>query len=80
MNNKLSFLLEAKANGKYIGVPSFCTANRMAIKACMQYAKKNSQLVIFEATANQVNQDGGYTGMKPHQYIDFIEKIADSRF
>ncbi|NLJ95490.1 MAG: class II D-tagatose-bisphosphate aldolase, non-catalytic subunit [Clostridiaceae bacterium] len=77
MNNKLSFLLEAKANGKYIGVPSFCTANRMAIKACMQYAKKNSQLVIFEATANQVNQDGGYTGMKPHQYIDFIEKIAD---
>ena len=33
--------------------------------------------VLIEATCNQVNQDGGYTGMTPAAFRAFVEGIAD---
>jgi D-tagatose-1,6-bisphosphate aldolase subunit GatZ/KbaZ len=33
--------------------------------------------VLFEATCNQVNQEGGYTGMTPPDFVDFVHAIAD---
>lgn len=59
------------------GMPSFCTANGIVIEACMEEAKKNGKPVLFEATANQVNQFGGYTGMRPADYRDFVYSIAE---
>ena len=35
------------------------------------------RLALIEATSNQVNQDGGYTGMTPADYRDFVGAIAD---
>jgi tagatose-1,6-bisphosphate aldolase non-catalytic subunit AgaZ/GatZ len=32
--------------------------------------------VLIEATCNQVNQDGGYTGMTPADFRRFVEDIA----
>ena len=34
------------------------------------------RLVLFEATCNQVNQDGGYTGMTPADFVNFVRGIA----
>lgn len=34
-------------------------------------------LVLIEATCNQVNQEGGYTGMTPADFRDFVFGIAD---
>ena len=34
-------------------------------------------LLLVEATCNQVNQDGGYTGMRPTDFRDFVRGIAD---
>ncbi len=76
MKNKLRFLLDKKAQGDFVSIPSFCTANNLAIKAVLQYAKKNSKIALIEATANQVNQDGGYTGMRPKDFADFVTSIA----
>lgn len=33
--------------------------------------------LLVEATCNQVNQDGGYTGMTPADFISFVHTIAD---
>jgi D-tagatose-1,6-bisphosphate aldolase subunit GatZ/KbaZ len=33
--------------------------------------------VLIEATCNQVNQFGGYTGMTPRDFVDFVYSIAD---
>ena len=33
--------------------------------------------MLFEATCNQVNQDGGYTGMTPADFVAFVHAIAD---
>ena len=33
-------------------------------------------MVLFEAICNQVNQDGGYIGMTPVGFVDFVHGIA----
>jgi D-tagatose-1,6-bisphosphate aldolase subunit GatZ/KbaZ len=33
--------------------------------------------VLIEATCNQVNQFGGYTGMRPADFVQFVHEIAD---
>ena len=58
----------------FLGIPSFCTANELVIEACIRQAARFNDYVLIEATANQVNQYGGYTGMKPADFRDFVLK------
>lgn len=60
-----------------VGVYSVCTANGPVIKSSLEFAKKNNSILVVEATANQVNQFGGYTGMKPADYREFVYELAD---
>ena len=44
----------------------------------MFHAQRTGQdFLLFEATCNQVNQDGGYTGMTPADFVRFVHGIAD---
>ena len=70
-------LQKRKQGMNFAGIPSFCTASDLVIEACLQQALRFDDCVLVEATANQVNQYGGYTGMKPADYRDFVYKIAD---
>jgi D-tagatose-1,6-bisphosphate aldolase subunit GatZ/KbaZ len=67
-------LISRNRNGEAIGLPCFCTANEHVLRAILKSAKISGQLTVIEATCNQVNQDGGYTGMQP---ADFMAWIAD---
>lgn len=58
------------------GIPSICSAHPLVIEASMLHALKQGAHLLVEATCNQVNQDGGYTGMTPADFRDFVEKIA----
>lgn len=58
------------------GIPSICSAHPVVIEAAMRHAARLGLPVLIEATCNQVNQDGGYTGMTPADFRDFVEKIA----
>lgn len=64
-------------NKKDVGIYSVCTASEPVIEAAIEYAKEKDSIVVIEATANQVNQFGGYTGMKPEDYREFVYKIAE---
>lgn len=64
-------------NKKPVGIYSVCTANRLVIKAALEFAKENDTLALIEATANQVNQFGGYTKMKPIDFKTYVYDIAD---
>ncbi len=57
------------------GIFSVCTANPLALRAAMLHAKRHNYYIAIEATANQVNQFGGYTGMSPNDYVSMIEAI-----
>jgi D-tagatose-1,6-bisphosphate aldolase subunit GatZ/KbaZ len=58
------------------GIMSACTASSQCIEAAMLSSKKNNLPVLIEATSNQVNQFGGYTGMLPADYFSFVLDIA----
>ncbi|MCM2402647.1 D-tagatose-bisphosphate aldolase, class II, non-catalytic subunit [Rhizobium sp. S153] len=59
------------------GIPSICSAHPMVIEASMLHALAKGEHLLVEATCNQVNQDGGYTGMTPADFRVFVEKIAE---
>lgn len=71
-------LLRQRAEGSLTGIPSYCTASDIVIEAVLKQAKRyEGTPVLIEATSNQVNQFGGYTGMLPADYRDFVYGIAD---
>lgn len=75
-NPLLSLAINRKAGIK-TGIPSYCTANEIVIEGVLEQAKRFEDSVLIEATSNQVNQFGGYTGMKPADYRDYVYAIAD---
>ncbi len=74
--NPLKQLVANYKQGRKIGMYSACTANEMVIEACLERAKSDHSYVLIEATANQVNQYGGYTGMTPSDFRDYVYQIA----
>ncbi len=58
------------------GVTSACTAHPVAIEAALIFGKRRGRAVLIEATCNQVNQEGGYTGMTPAAFRRHVEGIA----
>jgi len=77
MKDYLRDMVARRKQGEVCGIGSYCTANELVIEACMQRALRDRQVVLVEATANQVNQFGGYTGMRPADFRDFVCEIAD---
>lgn len=63
-------------SGISAGVFSICSANPFVIKAGLQDALSRDSFVVIEATCNQVNQFGGYTGMTPIDFCKYLESIA----
>jgi D-tagatose-bisphosphate aldolase class II non-catalytic subunit len=62
--------------GETVAIPSACTAHPDALEASLTLAEALDQPIVVEATSNQVNQDGGYTGLKPADFIRFVTNIA----
>ena len=62
--------------GRSVGVYSACSAHPLVIEAALNHVRRQSGLVLIEATSNQVNQDGGYTGMRPADFSRFVLAIA----
>ena len=57
------------------GITSICSAHPLVIRAAAEQAAAERGLLLIEATCNQVNQDGGYTGMRPGDFRAFVNKI-----
>lgn len=64
--------------GNPAGIYSVCSANRFVLEASMLQAKQRDEFLLIEATSNQVDQFGGYTGLTPSMFRDMVEEIAKS--
>lgn len=53
-----------------------CSAHPWVIEAAIMQAQEDGTHVLLEATCNQVNQAGGYTGLTPEMFRDFVYRIA----
>ncbi len=73
---RLAEIGRRRAAGEAVGVTSICSAHPMVIEAALRHGQRRSADVLIEATCNQVNQDGGNTGMTPADFRAFVETIA----
>lgn len=76
MRHPLLALPESFHAGTPRGITSVCSAHPIVIEAALRIAQRLDRPALIEATCNQVNQDGGYTGMTPQDFRDFVEQIA----
>ena len=74
--DEMCSLLKENRAGKRRGIYSVCSANRLVLEAAFAQAKQDGSPLLIEATCNQVNQDGGYTGQTPAQFRDYVHAIA----
>jgi D-tagatose-1,6-bisphosphate aldolase subunit GatZ/KbaZ len=65
--------------GEAVGIYSVCSAHPTVVEAAMVQAAADNSYVLIEATSNQVDQFGGYTGMRPPDFRDMVLAIADER-
>ena len=64
--------------GEPCGIFSVCSAHPLVIEATLRHAKRHDfAFALIEATSNQVNQEGGYTGMRPQDFLELVHRIAD---
>jgi D-tagatose-1,6-bisphosphate aldolase subunit GatZ/KbaZ len=63
--------------GEVIGIYSVCSAHPLVLRAALTQAHELDGHVLIESTSNQVNQDGGYTGLRPAGFRDLVWNLAD---
>jgi D-tagatose-1,6-bisphosphate aldolase subunit GatZ/KbaZ len=63
--------------GEPVGIYSVCSAHPLVLRATLQHALSTGSQALIEATSNQVNQDGGYTGVRPAGFRDLVWRVAD---
>ena len=69
-------LIARNRAGERIGLPCFCTANEHVLRTILAYGAQTGFPTVIEATCNQVNQDGGYTGMTPQDFMSWLGEMA----
>jgi D-tagatose-1,6-bisphosphate aldolase subunit GatZ/KbaZ len=69
----LDEILVSQSRGKARGVTSICSAHPYVLKQALLSFERP----LIEATCNQVNQFGGYTGMTPRDFVRYVRGIAE---
>jgi D-tagatose-1,6-bisphosphate aldolase subunit GatZ/KbaZ len=77
--NEICQIIKANRRGENRGIYAICSAHPLVIEAAIEQALLDDTPLLIEATANQVNQFGGYTGMLPADFLTFIGEIADAK-
>ena len=58
------------------GIYSVCSAHSYVLEAAMRRHLSTAGPLLIEATSNQVNQFGGYTGMRPADFRVLVHSVA----
>lgn len=74
--NPIKEIVTLQKKGLAYGMFSICSSNPLVIEAALRRGLELNSYVVIEATANQVNQEGGYTGMTPRKFRDYVHSIA----
>ena len=76
VTDRLTRLRYDHLTGRIGGITAVCSAQRTVLEAAIEQAVADGDVLLVEATANQVNQYGGYTGMRPAEFVNFVQSLA----
>jgi D-tagatose-1,6-bisphosphate aldolase subunit GatZ/KbaZ len=74
--NAMLDLVHRHKSGVPVGIYSVCSAHPLVLEAALRLAHRTGGVALIEATSNQVNQDGGYTGMRPAAFRERALALA----
>jgi D-tagatose-1,6-bisphosphate aldolase subunit GatZ/KbaZ len=77
VNAHLDAMVRSHADGRPRGLTSVCSAHPLVLEAALLEGRVDGTPVLIEATSNQVDQFGGYTGLRPADFRALVEEIAD---
>ena len=77
MVNLLRETIARHKSGAAVGVYSVCSAHPLVLEAAIRQTLADGAYLLVEATSNQVDQFGGYTGMTPADFRDLVMGMAD---
>jgi D-tagatose-1,6-bisphosphate aldolase subunit GatZ/KbaZ len=72
----LTDVVRAQKQGVARGIASVCSAHPVVLHAAFEQALEDGGTALVEATSNQVNQEGGYTGLRPAEFAAFVRALA----
>lgn len=75
-HNCLSHLRRDHLEGRRGGLFAACSAHREVLAAAIETIQSGEAPLLVEATATQVNQFGGYTGMTPEAFASALRDLA----
>lgn len=70
-------IVDQHKKGAPVGIYAVCSAHPIVLEAAVRYAREMKSPLLIEATSNQVDQFGGYTGMTPADFRDFVLQLAE---
>ncbi len=78
MNASALFMQQLQQNrlGQGGVAVSVCSAHPFVLRAAFRAAKQHQSFALIESTSNQVDQYGGYTGMRPDDFVALVKGLA----
>jgi len=73
---RLLELCEGRRQGRPRALPAVCSAHPLVLRAAMDEVLSAGGPLLVEASGNQVNPLGGYTGLTPEGYRTFVLGLA----
>ena len=70
-------MIRRHKSGAHVGITSVCSAHPLVLLAALEHARETGGVVLIEATSNQVDQTGGYTGMRPEDFRELVLGLAE---
>lgn len=71
-------LIHRHKSGVPVGIYAVCSAHPWVLETALRLAHRTGGVALIESTSNQVNQDGGYTGMGPAAFRELVYGLAGS--
>ena len=75
-SERLQEIIRQNRRSENVGVYAVCSAHPSVIAAAVQQAVEDESVLHLESTSSQVNQLGGYTGLTPSQFAEFVHSSA----
>ena len=67
----------SEQNGIKITLLGVCPISPAITEAAVQVAARNNMPMLFPATLNQVDRDGGYTGWTPADLVELLQTLGE---
>jgi tagatose-1,6-bisphosphate aldolase non-catalytic subunit AgaZ/GatZ len=69
-------IIALRARGARITLLAVCPNSDAVLEAAVKVAAANRMPMLFAATLNQVDRDGGYTGWTPRAFVARMRELA----